>query len=292
MIPHSKFLLFRFVFMAVGLSTFAVMPVRSAEFLLQNTSFAGYSTGQLTTDGTGTNSGKGGWLTFTDSITGAADFNVVANPDLGATHGNVLAIAAPNVATGTYSAAWNPEVSTNMASNPSGNDYFVTTYDFYMGGASSTSTNLYGVAMYDSTYNILASAYVQNDTGQLYIGGYSLSNGVNDNWLYNTTDIVQRNSWNSIRIAFNKLTGRFEAGIIGSQNNWSVVGAATGSDLFEVDLEALAWGGTAAQGATTGYFDNVRIVSQTVPVPEPSTYAMCIIGAMVLGGLARRKNAA
>ena len=280
---------------------------QAADFLLQNTNFeSGYTLGQLTTDATGTTAGQGGWFTETTGTGGAANWNVVADPVSGGSHGNVLATQAGNTASGNNVTrnAWTNDVATNMASNPASNDVFKITYDFFMGGTSSTSTNRYGLYMYDSTgTKILAGATMQNNTGQFYGVSYYNNSGTVGNYSFNTNlgtgsnpPLLSRNTWYTFLVTFNKTTGRFEAGFStdgGTNFRWYYVdGAAAGTNPGELDTIGTVNSGTAAQGSTLGYYDNIHMISTSIAVPEPSTYAMSGLCVLILGALAKRRKAA
>jgi len=263
----------------------------SADTVLQSTNFnsPGFTLGQLTTDATGTTAGQGGWYTFTSGLGGAANWNIANDPASGGTHGQVLATTAGNTATGnSYTRfAWTDDV--HNASRPAGETFIAATYDFYVGG-SATSTNRYGGYMYDASgAKILAGATVQNNTGQLYVVGNYNNAGTVGNYSFSTgtSGILARNTWVTLAVTFDMATGRFQAGYSTnggvSFSMFYVDGAAAGTAVDEFDLLGSVNGATAAQGATTGYYDNILITS------SPAPGALALLGVAGLAGARRRR---
>ena len=297
----------RHIHFALAMLLFGIIAplAQAADFLLQDTNFeSGYTLGQLTTDATGTTAGQNGWLTYTTGTGGAANWNIAADPASGGTHGNVLKTQAGNTATGNNVTryAWTNDVATNMASNPASNDVFQITYDFYMGGTSSTSTNRYGLYLVDSTGNILAGASMQNNTGQFYLYSYYNNAGTLGNFSFGVglgtgsqPPVLSRNTWYTFSVTFNKTTGRVLAGFStdGGSNftSYFVDGAAAGTNLGELDLVASV-NAAAAGTSTLGYYDNIHMISTSIAVPEPSAYAMGGLCALILGTIAKRRKAA
>ena len=299
----------RHVHFALALLLFGIIApaAQAVDFVLQETNFeSGYTLGQLTTDATGTTAGQGGWLTRTTATGGAANWNIVSDPVSGGSHGNVLATQAGTTASGNNATrfAWTNDVANNIGSNPATNDVFQVTYDFYMGGTSSTSLNKYGIYLYDSTgTKILAGATMQNNTGQFYIvgnynsagtvGNYSISTGLGTG---TNPPVLSRNTWYTFLVTFNKTTGRFIGGFStdggATFTEFFADGAAAGSNPGELDTIGTVNNGTAAQGSTLGYYDNIHMISTSIAVPEPSTYAMGGLCALILCTIANRRKAA
>jgi MYXO-CTERM domain-containing protein len=263
----------------------------SADTVLQSTNFnsPGFTLGALTSDATGTTAGQGGWYTFTSGLGGAANWNIVNDPAAGGTRGQVLATTAGTTASGNNSTrfAWTDDIAN--ASRPASETFITTTYDFYVGG-SATSTNRYGAYMYDASGSkILAGATVQNNTGQLYVLGNYNNAGTIGNFAFNTgtSGILARNTWVSLIVTFDMVTGRFQAGYStnggASYNVFFVDGAAAGTAVAELDLIGSVNSGTAAQGATTGYYDNIQVTS------SPAPGALALLGVAGLAGARRRR---
>ena len=265
----------------------------SADTVLQSTNFnsPGFTLGQLTTDATGTTAGQGGWYTFTSGLGGAANWNIVNDPVAGGTRGQVLATTA-----GTTNSAGNNNGtrfawtdSIHNTSRPAGETLIVCTYDFYLGDTT-LSTNRYGAYMYDlSGTKILSGATVQMNTGQLYVVGNYNNAGTVGNYTFSTgtSGILARNSWVTLACTFDMVTGRFQAGYStdggATFSLFYVNGAAAGTAVDELDLIGSPNSGTAAQGATTGYYDNINVTS------TPAPGALALLGVAGLAGARRRR---
>jgi MYXO-CTERM domain-containing protein len=263
----------------------------SADTVLQSTNFnsPGFSLGTLTTDATGTTAGQGGWYTFTSGLGGASNWNIANDPASGGSRGQVLATTAGTTATGNNSTrfAWTNDVAT--ASRPAGETLIACTYDFYVGG-SATSTNRYGAYMYDASgAKILSGVTVQNNTGQLYLVGNYNNAGTVANYSFSTgtSGILARNTWVTLACTFDMVTGRFQGGYSTnggvSYTLFFVDGAAAGTAVDELDLIGSVNSGTAAQGATTGYYDNILVTS------SPAPGALALLGVAGLAGARRRR---
>ena len=263
----------------------------SADTVLQSTNFnsPGFTLGQLTSDATGSTAGQGGWYTFTSGLGGAANWNIVNDPAAGGTRGQVLATTAGTTASGNNSTrfAWTDDIAN--ASRPAAETLIVTTYDFYVGG-SATSTNRYGAYMYDASgTKILAGATVQNNTGQLYVVGNYNNAGTIGNYAFSTgtSGILARNTWYTMAVTFDMVTGRFQAGYStnggATFNLFYVDGAAAGTAVAELDLIGSVSSGTAAQGGTVGYYDNINVTS------TPAPGALALLGVAGLAGARRRR---
>ncbi|MEI8195987.1 MAG: Ig-like domain-containing protein, partial [Phycisphaerae bacterium] len=264
---------------AVILLGLVVVPSKAADFVIQNENFeSGYIAGALSADPTGVTSGQGGWQTATAASSGTANWTIAADPVSGGTHGTVLATTAGTTAAGNNLTryAWSDTITTRSTNNPVGNDNWQATYDFYVGGASATSLNRYGMYLYDVTgAKILAGVTVQNSTGQLYIvGNYNNAGNIaNYSFTCGTTAILLRTNWYTLVVTFDRISGRFGGGYSTNHGisyvTFFVEGAAAGSSLAgtEMDLVASVNNGTALQGATIGYYDNINIVTK----PSPST---------------------
>jgi len=264
----------------------------SADTVLQSTNFnasSGFTLGALATDSTGTTAGQGGWYTYTTGLGGSANWTIANDPASGGTHGQVLATTAGTTATGNNATrfAWTDDI--HNASRPAGETLIACTYDFYVGG-SATSTNRYGAYMYDASgAKILSGVTVQNNTGQLYIVGSYNNAGTVGNYSFSTgtSGILARNTWVTLACTFDMVTGRFQGGY--STNGgvtftlFYVDGAAAGTAVDELDLIGSVNSGTAAQGGTTGYYDNIQVTS------SPAPGALALLGVAGLAGARRRR---
>jgi len=284
--------------------TLAVAAAANADMVVSQQNFNSLSLGALSSDATGTTAGQGGWYIF-NSTTAAGqatgNYNIVADPNPtnsngGPAHngGQVLSMQAGTTATGNNVTrfAWNDDTHNAMASNPAGNNLFVMTYDFYMDGGSATSTNRYGNYIYDATgAKILAGVTMQNSTGQFYIVGNYNNAGTIGNFSFSTgtSGLLQRNRWYTFAVTFDSATGRFQGGFStdGGANftMFYVDGAAAGTQAGEYDLIGSANSGTAAQGTTLGFYDNISAyTTSTVPAPG----ALALLGLAGLAGRRRR----
>jgi MYXO-CTERM domain-containing protein len=264
----------------------------SADTVLQSTNFnasSGFTLGALATDSTGTTAGQGGWYTYTTGLGGSANWTIANDPASGGTHGQVLATTAGTTATGNSATrfAWTDDI--HNASRPAGETLIACTYEFYVSG-SSTSTNRYGAYMYDASgAKILSGVTVQNNTGQLYLVGSYNNAGTVGNYSFSTgtSGILARNTWVTLACTFDMVTGRFQGGY--STNGgvtftlFYVDGAAAGTAVDELDLIGSVNSGTAAQGGTTGYYDNIQVTS------SPAPGALALLGVAGLAGARRRR---
>lgn len=264
----------------------------SADTVLSSCNFnstSGFTLGALSADPTGVAAGQGGWYTYTAGLGGSANWTIANDPAAGGTHGQVLATTAGTTATGNNSTrfAWTDDIAN--ASRPAGETLIVTTYDFYVGG-SATSTNRYGAYMYDASGSkILAGATVQNNTGQLYLVASYNNAGTIGNFAFNcgTTALLARNTWVTMAVTFDMVTGRAQAGFStnggASYTLFFVDGAAAGTAVAELDLIGSVNSGTAAQGSTVGYYDNINVTS------TPAPGALALLGVAGLAGARRRR---
>ena len=264
-----------------------------ADTVLQSSNFnaPAYTIGNLSNDATGTTAGQQGWYVYNTGTGGAADLQVVVDPRPGTVdRGQVLAVTAGNTATGNNVTRFGWTDSIHNASRPAGETLIVATYDFYMGGASSTSTNRYGNYMYDASgTKILAGVTMQNNTGQFYIVGNYNNAGTIGNYSFSTgtSGLLSRNTWYTFAITFDMATGRFQGGFSrdggATFSMFYVDGAAAGIAVDEMDIIGSANSGTAAQGGTTGYYDNIVVTS----TPAPGALALLGVAGLV-GGRRRR----
>ena len=275
------------VFTFASLSLVAAVTA-NADMVVSQQNFSNLNPGNLASDTTGTTAGQGGWYIF-GSVASYAQ--VVSDPSAGIHNGGqVLQTQAATSGTSTRF-TWNDDVMNTMGSNPTENNVFNMTYDFYMGGASATSTNRYGNYLYDTTgTKIIAGCTMQNSTGQFYllsnynnagtIGNFSFSTG--------TSGILTRNAWYTFQYSFNKTTGRVTAGFkafgAATFTDFFVDGAAAGSVAGEYDLIGSV-NAAAAGTSTLGYYDNINAFT-SVGVPAPG--AIALLGLAGLVGRRRR----
>ena len=276
------------IFTFASLSLVAAVTA-NADMVVSQQNFSNLTPGNLATDTTGAVAGQGGWYIFGSTASYA---QVVSDPSAGIHNGGqVLQTQAATSGTSTRF-TWNDDVANTMGSNPAENNVFNMTYDFYMGGASATSTNRYGNYLYDTTgTKIIAGCTMQNSTGQFYllsnynnagtIGNFSFSTG--------TSGILTRNAWYTFQYSFNKTTGRVTAGFkafgAATFTDFFVDGAAAGSVAGEYDLIGSV-NAAAAGTSTLGFYDNINAF--TSPVPAPGAIALLGLAGLVTGR--RRRN--
>ncbi|RLS27957.1 MAG: hypothetical protein DWH75_00525, partial [Planctomycetota bacterium] len=110
------------------------------------------------------------------------------------------------------------------------------------------------------------------------VGNFSFSTG--------TSGILARNTWYTFQYTFNSTTGRTTAGFSsdGGVNftSFFVDGAAAGTLADEYDLIGSVNLGTAAQGTTLGFYDNIN--AYTSPAPG----AIALLG--LAGFMSRRRR--
>ena len=275
------------VFTFASLSLVAAVTA-NADMVVSQQNFSNLNVGNLASDTTGVTAGQGGWYIYGSPASYA---QVVSDPSAGIHNGGqVLQTQAATSGTSTRF-TWNDDVANTMGSNPAENNVFNMTYDFYMGGASSTSTNRYGNYLYDPAgTKILAGCTMQNNTGQFYllsnynnagtIGNFSFSTG--------TSGILARNTWYTFQYSFNSTTGRVTAGFkafgAATFTDFFVDGAAAGSVAGEYDLIGSV-NAAAAGTSTLGYYDNINAFT-SVGVPAPG--AIALLGLAGLVGRRRR----
>jgi hypothetical protein len=246
--------------------------------------FDSYTIGALATDATGAVAGQGGWYIFnsaTGTTGGANSFAITADPVTSNAPNKAVKLIAGNTTTGNNVTrfAWTNNLSNSAVVTGGNYEMMTVKYRCYIGSTSTTSTNRYGLYLYDAPgTKILAGVTIQNSTGQLYIVGSYNNAGTIGNYSFSpgTAGILSRNTWYDLIVTFNKVTGRFQGGFSTdggtTYTTFYVDGAAAGVKPDEIDLIGSVNSGTAAQGATAGYYDNINVeVTNTTSTPTPSS---------------------
>lgn len=233
---------------------------------LQTENFNALTLGNLTTS---TAAGQGGWYLDTSNGTGTTTSTNAGftNAQIVSSGGsNALQVVGPNGDNGGRF-IWKDGVNTAWATRTSGNNIIEIEVDINP-GAISTSQNLMGVYIYDSTYGkVLAGFAVNASTGELSLVAYSTPTGQTvGNYRYPlaaTPGIVLPASQVSrIGVSFNKTTGQVRIKGPGiTTTGLTLTGSATGTDPYEVDVIAFAGGTTTSvnTAAATMIFDNITV---------------------------------
>lgn len=267
------------------------VPALGAVKAIYQTDFNSLTAGvvQTSTQYTNQTPGQGNWIT---SGGGNTFYNIAADPATGGTRGNNMSIQGSSTNTSRY--AWQSGgVTSGWAARDAGSDQIWAVWDEYV-VSSSTSTNRFGLAFYDSSLSkMLAGLYVQASTGQVYGLAYSTSGTSTGNYAYALTDannnnvVLSRNAWQSLAVTFNKTTGKAQfAWKSGSTWNIAyVMGAAAGVDPAEFDLYQ-SGNSSTAQGKA--HYDNILIsTAGTAFIPAPGAAALVGVAGILT---ARRRR--
>ena len=259
-----------------------------------------YTVGNVGTSVAGTTPGQGGWYTYS-SGTANSDFKIISTSALGRT-GQGASIR--NGAGASSTRYMYQDLSAQWAARNTGDDILWAEWTQYAGSTSSTTANLGGVALYDSSYNVLAGMLVAGGTGlgtnyaQRTVFGTAYYTDVDSplgNYFFKlsgspsgsgTAPLAKSAGWTNYATSFNRATG--ETSWFYSVDNgatyvgYSIGGAAAGSDLLEVDLEVSNLG-AASNAAATFNFGDVDIYA------TPAPGAAALVG--LAGLMARRRRA-
>lgn len=217
---------------------------------------------------TSTAAGQGGWYlaasngTAPTTSTNAAYTNAQIVTSGGS---NALQVVGPNGDKGSRF-IWKDGVNTAWAARTTGNNIIEIEADINP-GALSTSQNLMGVYVYDSTYTkVLAGFAVNASTGELYLVCYSTSGTTTANYSWRLAAapgiILPASQVSRIGVSYNKTTGQVRIKGPGiATTGLALTGAAIATDPFEVDVIAVAGGTTTAvnTAAATMVFDNITV---------------------------------
>lgn len=247
------------------LFTFLVATFASAQ-TLQTENFNALTLGNVATS---TAAGQGGWYLDTSNGTAPTTSTNAAytNAQIVTSGGsNALQVVGPNGDKGARY-IWKDGVNTAWATRTTGNNIIEVEVDINP-GAISTSQNLMGVYIYDSTYaKTLAGFAVNASTGEIYLIAYSTPTGQTvGNYRYSLAAapgiILPANQVSRIGISFNKTSGQVRIKGPGiTATGLTLTGSAAGTDPFEVDVIAVA-GGTSTSAntaAATMIFDNITV---------------------------------
>lgn len=233
---------------------------------LQTEDFNALTLGNVATS---TAAGQGGW--YLDTSNGTAPTTSTnagfTNAQIVTSGGsNALQVVGPNGDKGGRF-IWKDGVNTAWATRTSGNNIIEIEADINP-GAISTSQNLMGVYIYDSTYGkVLAGFAVNASTGELSLVAYSTPTGQTvGNYRYALAAapgiVLPASQVSRIGVSFNKTTGQIRIKGPGiATAGLTLTGSAIGTDPFEVDVIALSGGTTTSvnTAAATMIFDNITV---------------------------------
>jgi hypothetical protein len=254
--------------------------------IIYQTDFSNFSLG-------GVNS-QNGWSTYDPTFTtGGGTFATIVDnaPAGGSASGNAMKFDSGTGATQSPRYAWSPSFGTQFAADAAaGNNVLVAQTSMYM-ASGSTSTARQGMVAYDNSgAKILTGFYVQANTGLVYLLANYNNAGTIGNYAFNlgTGAVLSRNTWYRFAVTFDITTGRAQAGYStdggANYNLWFVDGAAAGTLVDEFDLIGSANSGTAAQGQTIGYYDNINVIA----TPAPGALALLAVAGLM--GSRRRRS--
>jgi hypothetical protein len=224
--------------------------------------FNSLTTGNVSTSFTGATVGQGGWFLY--STNGAAPTTTTsANVNNAQIVSSSLQLSGPNgdkggsfVYKGGLPALWSARTV--------GNNIIEVEVDVTR-GANSTSINVFGVYIYDSTGSKVLSGFTINaSTGEINLVLYTTPSGYPvNNYTYSLAAvpgiIFPANTTGRMGIAFNKTTGQVRIKGPGiSAAGLTITGSAAGIDPDEIDF--IAFSGTTLNttntSSSTMIFDN------------------------------------
>ncbi len=252
----------RFLLLSFLLSMAAAHSVAQT---LCNYDFNSYTLGNLSTDFTGTTPGQGGWYMYSPQNNSANKVQVVADPTNSADYVIKLIGGTGNT---NHRWAWSDCVTTNYGLLGTNDSVIIGRYQFYMDASNNTSTNRFGLAFYDFTVStVLAGAFVQYSTGNLYLLGYANAGtpAALGTYYFNTGVVLSKNTWYEMVVIFNKNTGRFQGGYYNTTtSSWDIYyadGAAAGTQVYESDFIGFLNSSTTT---SNGYFDNLLVYAPSL----------------------------
>lgn len=264
----------------------------NADLVLSSYDFNSFTPGQLATAANGTTAGEGGWYTYTTSSTnGAGNFNIVADPATGGTHGNVYGITGGTTQIGNNGdrSSWTNDVHNTIGNRAPGENLVVANFEMFVGGAA-TSKNRLGALLYDATgTKVLSGLYMQANTRQLFIAAYSGSTPANNVTSLGSTAVLALNTWYSFTCTFDMVSGRAQVGFLNQSTGlwtmFTVDGAAAGTTVDRFTLSSLVnQSSNTSSGFSYSYYDNINVYA------TPAPGAVALLGLAGLLGSARRRK--
>ena len=261
---------------------------------------ASYVLGNVGTSVTGTTAGQGGWYTYSSNGNNAA-YKIMSTTTLGRTGQGVSIAGAAGASSYRY---MYQDLSAQWAARNAGDEILWAEYGQYMASTASTSANMAGVSLYDSSYNILAGMAAGYGSGistypQRSVYGLAYytdtTTGTSGNYFFRlsgttlsdgSTAPLAKVGFTNYVTSFNRTTGEvnwfysIDGGA--TYTGFFVGGAAAGSDLMEVDLE-MSNMGSVSNATATAVFGDLNIYA------TPAPGAAALVG--LAGLMARRRRA-
>jgi hypothetical protein len=226
--------------------------------------------GNIGTDLLGTTPGQGGWKPFIATTAVPAgqnsDFQIV---DQGGNYGKAIQITGASSTTGTR---WlTKDMTTTWLTRTTGNDIAEVTFDFFTGPVT-TSQNTMRVTLYESSAHAKMLGGIMVAMNTLVVSGLSWYDnaGTAGNYSFGlgasatAPAVLQPNTWYKMGFSYDFGTGkvifREDSGVF----NGFVNGAATGTDITEIDILAATGSTTASPNAAaaTAVFDNINVTAR------------------------------
>ena len=261
---------------------------------------ASYALGNIGTSVTGTTPGQGGWYTYSSNGNNGA-YKIVSTSTYGRTGQGVSITGASGASSYRY---MYQDLSAQWAARNAGDDVLWAEWSQYMSGTASTSANMAGVSLYDSSYNILggmAAGYGSGISSYPQRSVYGLayytdtSTGTSGNYFFKLSGTTLGSGgtaplaaigFTKYATSFNQTTGEvnwfYSVDGGATYNGFFVDGAAAGASLMEVDLE-MSNMGTLANSAATAIYGDLNIYA------TPAPGAVALVG--MAGLMARRRRA-
>ncbi len=262
---------------------------------------ASYVLGNVGTSVTGTVAGQGGWYTYSSNGNNG-QYKIISTSTFGRTGQGAQISGAAAASSYRYMYL---DLAGQWAARNAGDDVLWAQWDQYASSTASTTANMGGVSLYDSSYNILAgmacgygsgisSSYPQRSVfGLAYYT--DTTTGTSGNYFFSlsgqttssgTSPLAKSGGFTRYATSFNQTTGEvnwfYSVDGGSTYTGFFVDGAAAGANLVEIDLEM------SNQGALSN-------ATASMIVGDLSVYATPAPGAAALVGLAglmaRRRRA-
>lgn len=261
---------------------------------------ASYVLGNVGTSVTGTTAGQGGWYTYSSNGSNGA-YKIMSTTTLGRTGQGVSIAGAAGASSYRY---MYQDLSAQWAARNAGDDILWSEWSQYMASTATTSANMAGVSLYNSSFNVLAGMAAGYGSGistypQRSVYGLAYytdtTTGTSGNYFFRLSGTTLSSGgtaplaavgFTKYATSYNRTTGEvnwfysIDGGA--TYTGFFVDGAAAGSDLAEVDLE-MSNMGTVSNAAATAVYGDLNIYA------TPAPGAAALVG--LAGVMARRRRA-